>query len=360
MKIDIGSFFNGKSLLRNRHFWIIGAIMLVLILFYNASYFHITGWLSWFKDIINAPGIYAFIFSFLFLVPILYASVVFRIKGALITWLIFLVSVLPRATYESTSFEYLLIVALFSVVALLAGVIMALDYNPPSREGYVSPETTTRWNYLARRLRMREYERQYIARKLHDNIIQSLLVIANRARALEVGDYGEVSQDAKKSLGKLQTMVLHVMDDVRRLSRGLRLSVLDNVGLLPVLKWQVERITQENGILVDIKVNGMEYMLPSEHEMAIYQIIKEALNNITQHSRATRAIVTLDFVTPDFQATIEDNGQGFKVAPELNESDYAASSGIGRMWQQAKLVGGTLSIKSENGKGTTVSVTVKL
>ncbi len=94
--------------------------------------------------------------------------------------------------------------------------------------------------------------------------------------------------------------------------------------------------------------------------MVIYQIIKEALNNVCQHSKATRAIVSLDFVAPDFRVRIEDNGQGFKIAQDLVDSTIPGSSGIGRMWQQASLVNGKLNISSERGKGTVIDLVVQL
>ena len=107
MKSQLQDLIKKDGILRNRHFWIICSITLVLILFYNASYLHITNWFLVFSDIVNAKGVYAFVVSFLFLIPILYASAFFRIRGALIIWVVFLLAVIPRAIIESTSFEYI-------------------------------------------------------------------------------------------------------------------------------------------------------------------------------------------------------------------------------------------------------------
>jgi two-component system sensor histidine kinase DegS len=348
-----------KGVLKNRHFWIIGAITLALILFYNASYLHITGWFQVFNDIVNAKGVYAFVISFLFLIPILYASAVFRIRGALIIWLIFLLAVIPRAIVESTSFEYIMIVSLFSLVALLVGIIMALEYNKNVVDiGDALQVKTTRWYALARVLKIREYERQYLARKLHDNIIQSLLVIANRTHALERGDYGVITPKAKKQVGKLQTMILHVIDDVRQLSHGLRPSILDNVGLLPILQWQADRITNENNIKIDIQVEGSIYRLPSETEVIVYRIIKEALDNIYKHSEATEGIVKLDFTGTDFNVMIKDNGCGFELPDDISKYVDIGKMGLNRMYEQAKILDSDIKIITKKNAGTTVSFKV--
>jgi two-component system sensor histidine kinase DegS len=361
MRTFIYNLVNKDGLLRNRHFWIIFSITLVLILFYNASYLNIANWFSLLSDIVNAKGVYAFVVAFLFLIPILYASVFFRIRGALIVWLVFLLAVIPRAIIESTSFEYILIVALFSIVALLTGIIMALEYHKEIREiDDAFQVKTTRWHTLARMLRIRDYERQYLARRLHDNVIQSLLVIANMVHALERGDYGVINPKAKKNLGKLQTTVLHVIDDVRQLSHGLRPSILDNVGLLPVLQWQADRITNENNIKVNIKVEGNVYRLPSDTEVVIYRIIKEALNNVARHSYASNAIVKLDFTGTDFKVFVHDNGRGFELPDNLDIFVKEGKLGLNRIYEQAKLLGGQLEIKSVKSEGTMIRLDISL
>jgi two-component system sensor histidine kinase DegS len=361
MNSQIDRLLGEKGLLKNRHFWIIGSITLILILFYNASYLHIANWFLLFSDIVNAKGVYAFVVCFLFLIPILYASVIFKIRGALIVWIIFMLAVIPRAIIESTSFEYILIVALFSVVALLTGIIMALEYNKEVSEiGDALQVKTTRWYSLARILKIREYERQYLARKLHDNIIQSLLVIANRAHALERGDYGVINPKAKKKIEKLQTMVLHVIDDVRQLSHGLRPSILDNVGLLPILQWQADRITNENNIKVDIQVEGSVHRLSSETEVIVYRIIKEALDNIYKHSNATDAVVKLDFTGTDFKVLIRDNGCGFDLPEDINVFINAGKLGLNRMYEQAKILDSDIEIRSKKSEGTAISFSITL
>jgi len=205
-------------------------------------------------------------------------------------------------------------------------------------------------------LKVQEYERRRLARKLHDDTIQSLLVIANRARALESGDYGRLSPKARKQAEEILDMLLHAIDDVRRLSRDLRPSMLDNVGLLPALRWLAESLSNQSGIRIEIQVNGKEHSLPQEFEIIMFRIAQDALNNVVLHSGATVVTVTLDFITSNFKLTVSDNGRGF--IPPGNLSDFAAKGKLGlqRMEQQARLLDGTFTVTSYPDKGTIITV----
>jgi two-component system sensor histidine kinase DegS len=348
-----------KSGVYNPHFWAIACIMAALILIYNASYFGIASWFPWLKDVVTAQGIYAFVSIFLFLIPLVYAGVVFRLRGFLVTWAIFVAAVLPRTLQQSPSLESVLRVALFALVALLLGLLVALSYSPEPKEGALQAAKASRRLSLARVLKVQEYERQHLSRELHDKIIQTLLVIANRAHALGAGDYGELTPEAKKQAEQLIVMLLLAVDDVRWLSRDLRPSMLDNVGLLPALRWLAEHTTQESGIRVEIRVNGMEHRLRPELEIIVFRIAQEALKNVARHSRATKAVVTLDFIASNFKMTVEDNGQGFCLPEKI--SDYATKGklGLARIEQQARLLEGTFDIQSELSKGTVITVEAK-
>lgn len=346
-----------KSVLRNRHFWIIASVMTVLALLYNATYLGITSWFPWATEIVSAHGVYIFVLSFLFLVPIVYAAAVFRLQGAMIAWLAFLAATLPRAIQDAPSFESFLRTALIAVVALLLGLFVAMDYQPaPRRSGVLERSRTARWLSLSRMLKVQENERRRLARKLHDDTIQSLLVIANRARGLESGDYGRLSPKARKQAEEILDMLLHTIDDVRRLSRDLRPSLLDNIGLLPALRWLSESLTNQSSIRINLKVNGEEHSLPQEFEIIMFRIAQDALNNVVRHSSATTATVTLDFITSKFKLTVEDNGRGF--IPPDNLADFSAKGKLGlqRMEQQARLLDGTFKVTSHPGKGTVITV----
>ncbi len=349
-----------RDIVHNPHFWIITCVMTVLALLYNADYLGITQWFPSLEDTVSAHSVYIFVLSFLFLIPLVHASVVFRLQGALATWFVFLMAILPHAMQDSPTFESLLRVALVVTVALLLGLFVARDYNPGlTKDGIWERTRSSRRVAFARTLKFQEYERRRVARKLHDDIIQSLLVIANRVSALESGDYGRLTPKSRKQTEEILFMILHAIDDVRRLSRELRPSILDNIGLLPALRWLSESLAHESGIKIDLRVRGREHRLPSEFEIILFRIARDALNNVAQHSHATMATVTLDFSASSFRMTVEDNGQGFSLPDRI--SDFAAKGKLGlqRMKEQVELLNGSFNISSEPGKGTVITVEAK-
>lgn len=348
-----------KQVLAIPHFWAIAFIMAGLILLYNAGYLGIERWFPLFAEVFRSKGIYAFVLSFLFLFPILYAGAVFRVRGVLGTWATFLVATLPQLLQDVHELAFWLGVGLFDLVALLLGLLIALDYNSAPVKAVSQPAKTVKHLSINRIVKVHEYERRHLARELHDRVIQSLLVVANRLHALEDDNHGNISQEAKKQMEEILVMLLRTVDDVRRLSYSLSPRILDNAGLLPALRWLAEQVSSQGDTKVEIKVNGREHRLPAELEPILFRIAQEALSNSVRHSRASLVVVALDFLSSDFRVTIEDNGCGFCPPKALEDYVSQGKLGLARIEQQVRLLGGTLDIHSEIGKGTILKIEVK-
>lgn len=342
---------------KNVHMWIIAIIMDFLIVLFNANFIDITGWFPWSGDIVAAHGADLLVLSFIFIIPIIYASIVYGLRGTLLTWFIFLVAVLPRMIMETQRWEDALRFALYALVALLLGLLITLARSASKQEKALKKELSPkRWNSISRILRVQETERKRIARELHDDTIQDLLVIVNHLHALEAGVHGDIPHETRDRVEKVENEILHVIDSMRKMSHGLGTSVLDNTGLVPAVKWLAESMTQETGINVVVEVNGKEHKLKSEVEVLIFRIVQEALSNVKRHSKATRAEITLDFAAKDTKLTVRDNGCGFALPENIEGNVAAGQMGLDIMKQRAKLLGGKLIIQSEPGKGTVLSI----
>ena len=346
---------------RNIHIWIIAIIMDFFIVLYNANFIDITGWFPWSGDIVAAHGAALLVLSFIFVIPIVYSSIIYGLRGTVLTWFIFLFAVLPRTILETHNLEDALRFGLFALVALLLGLLISLARSATKKEKALVRELAPKkWNSIVRILKMQENERKRIARELHDDTIQDLLVIVNHLHALEAGIHGEIPRETRNRVEKIENEMLHVIDNMRKMSHGLGTSVLDNTGLVPAVKWLAESMSQETGIHVAVTVNGKEHKLKSEIEVIIFRIVQEALSNVKQHSRATTAEIILDFAAKDIKVTVQDNGCGF-VPQETIDSDAADSQmGLDIIKQRTKLLGGRLIVQSEPGKGTSLIVETRL
>jgi len=117
-------------------------------------------------------------------------------------------------------------------------------------------------------------------------------------------------------------------------------------------------LNQEDGINSKVVVSGQERKLRPEAEVTIFRIIQEALNNVRRHSRASEAVVTLDFAPESLKIMVQDNGNGFSLNETLGNLAGKGKLGLIGVQQRARLLNGTCTIRSQPGKGTSVSVEI--
>jgi len=144
--------------------------------------------------------------------------------------------------------------------------------------------------------------------------------------------------------------------EVRHFSRDLRPSILDDLGLLPALEWATEELKNEYWVEASLKVVGNEGRLSQEAELLLFRVVQEALRNIAKHAQASKAEVKVEFGESKIMVTISDNGIDFQIPESLGTLPYAGKLGLAGMQERVQLLGGSLKLKSELGKGTTIFV----
>jgi two-component system sensor histidine kinase DegS len=208
-------------------------------------------------------------------------------------------------------------------------------------------------NRLQEITRAQEEERRRIARELHDETAQDLVILLRQVD--ELSSYtGRLTPEGGAQLEKLRRKTEEIMDGVHRFSQDLRPSVLDDLGLLPALEWLAADLTNHFGINVEMKVEGSVRRLPPEVELVVFRIAQEALRNVWKHSGAKKARVALKFGDEKAALTIEDEGKGFKLPPKMGELTVAGKLGLVGMQERAQLIGGKLTLRSVPGRKTTV------
>jgi signal transduction histidine kinase len=216
---------------------------------------------------------------------------------------------------------------------------------------------------LKQAMSAREEEQRRISRDLHDGIGQSLtsLLLGLRAAA-ELPTHDE----ARARLGELRGITAALLDDVRKLARGLRPSVLDDLGLAAALERYAADYTHAHGIAVDVVAPGLA-RLPAEVETALYRIVQEALTNVLKHA-AAKAVSLVVWRrelggSSGVHLTVEDDGRGFDSDALLQAPGWAsAGKGLGLLdiRERAALLNGAVTLESRLGSGTTVHVCIPL
>ncbi len=203
-----------------------------------------------------------------------------------------------------------------------------------------------------------EDERKRIARELHDETSQALTSLMVGLRVLE---QRPDLAGTREALADLRALTSKTLDAVHDLALQLRPSVLDDLGLVPATDRLVAEFQQGHGIEVAFETNlRTGPRLPAPLETALYRIAQEALTNVVRHARAQSMSVLLEARRGSVTLIVEDDGRGFDVASRLAEAGDDRCLGVFGMRERATLLGGSLTIESTPGSGTTVFVGVPL
>jgi two-component system sensor histidine kinase DegS len=213
-------------------------------------------------------------------------------------------------------------------------------------------------NHLREITRAQEEERRRIARELHDDTAQDLIVLSRELDSFVVSAIKNLSAEDISYLERLRQQAEHILDGVHRFSQDLRPSVLDDLGLLPALEWLTSDLSKHLGIDVETKVLGSVRRFPPEIELVLFRIAQEALRNVWKHSGAKRAWVTVEFGEGKTTLTVRDEGKGFELPARMDDLTVAGKLGLAGMQERAQLIGGSLRLDSEPDKGTTVTLEV--
>ncbi|HEX4341967.1 MAG TPA: sensor histidine kinase, partial [Verrucomicrobiae bacterium] len=196
-----------------------------------------------------------------------------------------------------------------------------------------------------------ETERRNIARELHDEIGQALTVMQINLQAmLQSPDKGALTPRLNQNLA----VVERVLEQVQDISLNLRPSILDDLGLVPALRWYTDRQATLLGLKIKFLADPLAHRLDSVIETECFRVAQEALTNVARHARAKSVTVELHLKNRRLHLYVRDDGAGFDVAAIREQAVQGASLGLLSMEERAALAGGQLKLNSTPGRGTEV------
>lgn len=205
-----------------------------------------------------------------------------------------------------------------------------------------------------RHVEAQEAERAHIARELHDETGQAL-----SAMLLGLSLFEREADQPKAVIARaaeMSNMVDEMLDNLHRLAMNLRPASLDLLGLVPAMAQYIETFGVQHGVTTHFEtlvgIDGER--LPSAVETAIYRIVQETLTNVARHAQATHVDVLLEQRGDQIVTIVEDDGVGF----ETREAMLSGRLGLFGIRERAEMLGGTVTIESSIGVGTTVSVEI--
>ena len=204
-----------------------------------------------------------------------------------------------------------------------------------------------------------ETERGSVALDLHDNITQMLCAILLRSQAL-ANKLSARDGASKQEAIKLRELLGEAANEVERISRNLRPSVLEHLGLAVVLRATGTEFTERTGLSVKLDCVKLEERLPIDIELVLFRILQEALTNVERHARARQVTVGLTQPEGFVQLNITDDGAGFDADRHMTSHNGNGGLGLLAMRERAFSTGGRFKIKSLRGTGTEIEVCIPL
>jgi PAS domain S-box-containing protein len=202
-----------------------------------------------------------------------------------------------------------------------------------------------------------ETERKRISRELHDELGQALTVIKLRFDFVEknlLKDQADVKQECEYGLQYID----QVIEDVRRLSRDLSPSILEDFGLSAALRWLINNFAKSYKTKVVLEMTDIDSLLPHETHVAVYRTLQEALTNIGKHSRAKKVSVAIHEHDGSVLFAIEDDGIGFDMEEATRRNPAEKGLGLETMKGRAQMAGGVLRVQATQGKGTLITLSI--
>jgi two-component system sensor histidine kinase UhpB len=206
-------------------------------------------------------------------------------------------------------------------------------------------------------LNAQEQERKRIARELHDETSQ---VLTSLLISLALLEESVSTDEARQRIADTRSLAHQTLRAVRNLSIDLRPSALDDLGLLPALRWYMKEYQQKCGIEVEFLAQGLKDRLPAEIETAVYRIVQESLTNTAKHAHAQRVWVNVSEQGAQIRAHVRDDGVGFDAQAMLKRPWQDRGLGLAGMVERAALLDGTIDIRSRPGEGATIEVAIPI
>ena len=245
-------------------------------------------------------------------------------------------------------------------IEYLSGVFFDITDHKHTHEALRKSEKELRF-LSAELLNAQETERARFARELHDGIGQALSTMKVRVETLAKVAGSDVSRLRVEDLENLVPMIRQTIEEVRNTCMDLRPSTLDSLGILPTIDWfSREFQTTYPFIQISKKIDILETDVLNSLKIVIYRILQEALNNAAKHSKGDLATISLAKTGGRITLAIEDNGQGFNLEDLLSADTVKRGFGLTSMKERTELSGGSFSIESSVGQGTTIRASWKV
>lgn len=227
--------------------------------------------------------------------------------------------------------------------------ILRLEEQAHAQFLAVAEARTQLQDLSARLVQAQETERRALSRELHDEVGQSLSAVLIELRNLASGLGPRADEQTRSQVDVIKGLVEGTVRVVRNMALLLRPSMLDDLGLVPALRWQAREVSKRTSIDVSVAAESRSDDYPDAYKTCIYRVVQEALANCERHSRAKTVRIRVQEEFGRLKLSIQDDGRGF---------DFDQTKGMGLLGIQERVASlrGTCNVHSTPGGGTLLTV----
>jgi len=241
---------------------------------------------------------------------------------------------------------------------ITASVIIARDVTERKQAEEVLRRSEKQLRFLSSQLLItQEEERKRLAVELHDELGQSLIVLKLWLRSIQRG-LREDQTELQGICDEMTGYINEISENVRRISRDLSPSILVDLGLSAAIRWLVVSFTKHFNVENSLDIMNLDTVFSQESQITVYRIVQECLTNIAKHAQAKHVTITIRERDGHVYFCIEDDGRGFDVKEYLGKSATAKGIGLAAMFEQVRMLGGTLDIGSREAAGTKITFAI--
>lgn len=206
-------------------------------------------------------------------------------------------------------------------------------------------------------LKAQEEERERISAEIHDSVAQWMVSASYHAQSSSALILESKLDEAADELEQATRIIGQSIRELRRIVTDLYPPALTELGLQEALRQNIECFRKETGAQCRLR-GGLTQDLSPVHQIVVYRVVQEALNNVRKHARASEVDINIGFQRGRFRVEIRDDGQGFKVRSALEAGLSEGRMGLLTMKGRAEMLGGSLNIESSEKAGTRVTLTI--
>jgi signal transduction histidine kinase len=256
---------------------------------------------------------------------------------------------------EVSGFADSIIIATIVILVLCGFIIMNLVFFYLKRKKHLDREKLLKAQFqqtiLQTQLEIQEQTFKNISQEIHDNIGQTLSLAKLNINTMDSDKREELEEKIYDS-GQLITKAIQ---DLRDLSKSMNTDLIVEMGLVQSIEYEASLLRKAGVYTVQLQVEGHYAKLPPQHELILFRMFQEMINNIINHAAASEIRIRLYCGDP-FVLEVQDNGKGFDSTALLQNAGQWAGLGLRNMKSRAALIGAQFHIESAIGKGTTICV----